>query len=336
MNSNSYRKNCVKINSYNKSNVNIDLKKYPVDIYTNNIINFYGINKLYFNKSKYELFLKKYHEVYGNNPIEAVIQHIIETEPIIGAGKDKQCYIIPKMEDYVIGYLYRVGQLDNAPSLKQSEIRFPLYNFGQPILSNEHNIIIMEKINGVPNLINYTKLKQSFEGDDNVNIDNLLNEYVSNLKQLSHHPQSSYDKLAQKIKYLNDNGQCFDFINPNNILIDSVNNEFNIIDLFNKQENDIISNASKTTVPGAWEMFFALVGLRHSTFLDKMEQNEYKETIKISREIAKKCFIAAEKYGLPTNDKFSRGMDKYPFDFIKKLVVPRLDEIFNLYTPLVK
>jgi len=277
-------------------------------------------------------FLLEYKDKYGDIPLEETLKKIVETEQPIGAGKDKRCYIFPGMEDYIIAHLYRYPLDNKSPKILPSDLKFPMYNFGEPIMSNGESFMIMKRILGKQNLMDYIPVVKSLIANGRISKDVAL-EYLEKLKPLADFPQSAYDKLAQQIKYLNENGQCFDFINPNNILVDFTNQEFHMLDLFDIKDNNSIRSAldiNKERQFGAWEMSFSLLSLLHCYFLDAMDDDTYNETVKNASKIIQKCFIAAKNANLSTSDDIARSFYKCRAKS-PKLAFPRLDEFFNLY-----
>lgn len=287
--------------SYRRNNLKRGLTS---DVFVKNTnVSFHGSEEF-----SYEKFMARYYETYGNQPINEVIRDIIQNSKELNHGKEKRVFIFPKMEDYLIAHLYNQPHLDKDLPLEKCDIKYPQYNFGQPIAKNGYDILITKYIPGVPNSVNGTHPITDYICKNNSATREMAKEYLSKLRLFKDFPQESYDHFAQQIKYLQDNGAFVDIDNCNNLLVDAENQKFHIIDLPSDAHNrkaKIISEQLGGAKQSAHGMICLLLDPRFQPYyLEKMTLEEQKETKIISKNVIEKTFIAAKKASLSTKQNF--------------------------------
>lgn len=253
----------------------------------------------------YEKFMAKYREVYGDRPMNEVISDVIQNNEELGHGIEKKVYVFPKMEEYLIAHLYQQPHIEQDLPIEKCNIKYPRYNFAQPIAQNNYDIIIMKRIPGVSNSVNDAYQVTDYICKNDCVTKEMSQEYLSKLRLFKDFPQEAYNHLAQQFKYLQDNGAFVDIINCNNLLIDTDNQEFHLIDLPPDLYNEIakmMSNKLGGVKQGAYEMIALLLDPRFQYYcLERMSPQEQQETINISKNVIKKCFIASNELSLPAN-----------------------------------
>ncbi|MCQ2958096.1 MAG: hypothetical protein MJ180_04230 [Candidatus Gastranaerophilales bacterium] len=272
----------------------------------------------------YRDFVNKYTKQYPNAVLEDTVKNIIQSTKEINRGQEKKVFIFPQMDMYLIGYLYNKSS-DTIPQIHQCKMQLPKHNFGQPIATNNDNIIIMKKLNGIPNSVNnYWRLIDYIKNHGEVT-ESASKEYLSKLRILINFPQSAYNKLAEQLLYIDKKSDFTDFINPNNLLLDKKNKQFNLIDMVDMIDmNDyltkrnvspviillssVLTDLLKTKHNGdiSYYMYSLLLDSKlQPYFLDKLSKGEQEEVITISREVIDKCKKALKKCNYPKKKETS-------------------------------
>lgn len=229
---------------------------------------------------------------------ELVDDVIANPENKIGEGTSKVAYAIPGIEKFV------VAQMKNTPRMSREIIGcdgiLSKYNFGEPIATNGSDLVIMEKIEGVAHSIPewIKSLDASLSGIKPTK--QKSKEFLAQITKIEDFPVESYVDLAQKIKYLSDNGIRMDSINPNNLMIDSKNRQFNLIDQMDIKDKSIIKKYPINTTQDM--ISIVLDGLMHSSFLEQLDEVDKQKLITSSKKIIKKCRMAGKIAGLENDN----------------------------------
>lgn len=258
----------------------------------------------------YEEFIQKYKDIYKESPLEDTVKQILKTEKSIGKGREKEVFDIPKMPEYIVAHLYRLEPKENLAIEKASNIELPKYNFGQAIATNNYDIFIKKKLEGIQNGIdNYVEfIRNIFKA--NGATEEIAKTYLSKLMLFKDFPQKSYNDFAKKIEYISQNGlKYIDAYNPNNLLIDTKNQSFNIIDVSTRDDSLMNSrlrypncNQNKTSI---YDIINLLLDSKFQYyFLKKMSPEEQKTTFDISEDVINKCINAAKDLDFAKSDDF--------------------------------
>jgi len=245
----------------------------------------------------YEKFIKEYESIYWNTPLEETIQNILPSAKKIGSGTNKIVYLFPNLEDYVIAYLYKKEPLDKVLPFTKVDLRFPKYSFSQTFLTNNYDIEIEEFIKWTPNSVDDYISVIKYICDNNSATQDMAKQYLEKINLFKDFPIEAYDKFAKQLEYLKDNGQFIDSANPNNLLIDTEWKEFNLIDLFTQEFQDAHKKIIKEEIVEEWasihDMICILLDSKfHPYYLEKLNNDEQNDIIKISKFVIDNCITA--------------------------------------------
>ncbi len=256
-------------------------------------------------KDPYNDFIEQVRKVYGNKPLEDVVNEAVSDEDnFICEGTKKRVYCIPGIDNYLAAVYKKITPDENAKFLK-SKNDFPDYNAGQPIATNRHNIIIMERVNGeafsiIPNV---APLCRRYEGTE-VSHDEAL-VHLNAITSVCDFPLDAYIKLAKEIKYFSNRGIRLDFMNCNNLLADNEKQEFAYVDLPEKEELGKYKNTNIKN--GTVDMICLFLNpLLFGSFLKVLNEDEVKILLEKSEIIIDKCKIAGEIAGLEYDTENTR------------------------------
>ncbi|MCQ2739309.1 MAG: hypothetical protein MJ237_03685 [bacterium] len=278
-------------------------------------------------KKLYSEFLKEYKKAYGTIPLEDTVASVINTGVELAHGREKQIFKIPKMPEYLIGYLYD-NPHDKKDKINETPLVFCEYNFGQPFATNGSDIIIKKYIAGEPHLVSdFLQVINYITKNDKVTREMAL-EYSDKLRLIKAFPQDAYNDLAKQLEYLYENNQPIDSVNSSNLLVDYENKKFNLIDVLDSlnkykpfadkhkgQEKDRIS---------VYDMITLLIDMKFQPYyLDQLNANEQQEIITISKDIINKCINATIPTKLSKKDDLMCAFFKYLIS-----IFPDLNENF--------
>lgn len=187
--SNFGKQNVNTINRNNSQSFNISSQYQSCDTFHKSPISFGG-NKIQQASDMCGDFMNKYRQIYANRPVEDVISQNFDKLQILNSGSSKKVYLFPKMEEYLIGHLYRKPQDNMFAKMQKREIDFPKYNFGQNILSNDV-ISVMKRVSGTANsLDDYFSIMKHINTSGEAT-PQMAQEYLSKLKLFKDFPQSA-------------------------------------------------------------------------------------------------------------------------------------------------
>lgn len=248
----------------------------------------------------YEIFMKEYKLVYWDIPLEQTIKDILPNAKRIGSGTNKIVYLFPKLENYVIGYLYKKKPLDKIVSFEKVNLRFPKYSFGQTFLTNNYDIEIEEFIEWVPNSVDDYISVIKYICDNNSATKDMAKQYLEKLELFKDFPIEAYDKFAKQLEYLKENWQFIDSANPNNLLVDIEWKEFNLIDLFTQEFQDAHREIIGKEIIEEWasiqDMICILLDSKFQLYyLEQLDNAEQNRIIEISKKVINNCIAAWTK-----------------------------------------
>lgn len=255
------------------------------------------------NECSFETFKNTMENVYGNTPLEDILDEITSDESNkIGEGSTKTVYEI-KGTDYVVGKI-KGKEREKGAAIKPEENYLTKYNFARPIANNGSDLIVMKKVNGkshsIPDYgIRYYGL---VNGTKPITRDDAL-QFMGQLDKIKDYPIESFIDMAEKMAYLSDNGFKADNINPNNILVDEETKSFNIIDLFPDKLQFILKKNMQGGLNSVQDMINittdAIMQPEYVKVLSPEEQAKLKaDTIKV----IKKCLFAGKFTNLRQDD----------------------------------
>ena len=160
--------------------------------------------------------------------IKTLTEKYITHENLKGAGANSAVYNMPDYPNYVLKVL-------NKPDPNHvNKNDFPITsNFGQPIWE-ENNIQILKKIDGWEHSAeDWSKIifDKKIRKPKAVTVEQ-ANEFYRKFNIVASFPESSFQELAKKVKFLDEKEYKIDSINPNNLLVDEKNKILNVIDFF--------------------------------------------------------------------------------------------------------
>lgn len=273
----------------------------------------------------YEKFIKEYNSTFWNIPLETTVDEAIMNWKKIWSGTEKIIYLFPKMPNYVIAYFYKKEKKDWNFKFQKCDLKFPKYSFSQAFLSNNYDIEIKEFIAWIPNSVDdYISIIKYVCENDSVTREISI-EFLEKIRLFEDFPQASFDKFAKQIEYLRDNWQFIDCANPNNVLIDTNKQEFNLIDLFTQEFQDAHKEIIDKKYIEEWasvhDMICILLDSKFQAYyLEKLDDLEREEVIKISKSVIDKCIKAAEKTTLSKSDVLMKTIHS---------LIPHWHHIFN-------
>lgn len=231
---------------------------------------------------------------FTEKPLCELLKKSIDSKNLLGEGLNSKVYSIIGIQDYVVKIYKKkfLGVNSILNKIFTVEDDFEGRNMGQVIGKINDGIFILKKQNGQEHSVKFW----SDYCADKLNVtEKDAHNFLKDIKKIAKMPGETYEDYADKIQYLASKGYKTDSINPNNLLIDYEKNEINIIDFFKASEP-----AHKDSV---YDMFCPLLDFSlYKKFHGLLNEEEKKEFVDSSKVIINKCFIAAKKKELPTDE----------------------------------
>lgn len=271
--------------------------------------------------------------------INTLTDKYMTPENLKGSGANSTVYNMPDYPKYVLKVL-------NKPDPNHININDFLVtdNFGQPIWE-ENNVQILKKLDG---------WEHSSEDWSKIIYDPMLkkpkevsaeqaNEFFRKFSLVASFPESSFQELAKKVKYLDEKEYKIDSINPNNLLVDEKNKRLNVIDFFKIMPWDKPKNVFSNS-------YFDIVAMvadftLFPEYYDKLNKEQKSALLKNVDIVNGKALRGAVNSGLSVNinkfktfinyvvqfpacqvqntNKYVREYDKRFADFVLMLTQPR-------------
>lgn len=320
-----------KVNSDNKKPSSVPVNSLPCDEFN---------SKKEKKQSDLELFSLEVSKKYPDEPLESAVRKIISDEKnLIGQGNQKLVYKISNSAGYVIGK-FRYKEPSNS-EIKLAENILPEYNFGQPVLTNGGDLIVMKKIEGTSHslpdwLIRY---REVVNGEGRTTKEN-AEKFLSSMEKIEKFPLQSYVDFANKLKYLSDRNIKADNINPNNVLVDCDKQAFHYIDLILPHEQKFFEPLERplNTVD---DMIALLCDpVMQSAYLNALDKNDAQILKEKTANVIENCEKAGKIAGLQKGAKnvekmyLLGGMLEEKKVGTKNKMVEYYNEFLRLYKPL--
>lgn len=237
-----------------------------------------------------------------------LLRNNVKKENLLGTGAYSRVYSITGIDDYVIKvFKDKTQNLKNKTyKIEPENNPFEDKNIGQPIAKIADGILVLKRQHGEEHSIkNWSERIK----DPNTLTKQDAKKFLSDVQKIAHMPKSTFKDMAETIAIAQKNNYKMDSINPNNLLIDYKRKSLNLVDLYRIDRPDFQQNSATDMISGLLD--FTLYADYHK-LLDSKEQ---KSLVKASNTIAKKCFNAAKKASLPTDEgifnKFATKVGKY-------------------------
>jgi len=280
----------------------------------------------------YDDAINKLKKVYGTDDVATIVKAVTANEKnLIGEGCSKKVYKMDGIEDYVLA----VKKGENAGPMPEKfaprKLNLPKFNFGEAITEYDNaSVCILGKVNGeshsIPDWIEYHSRPDGLTKEIT---EKEAKTALSKLSEIAKFPQSSFDYLADEFKYLSENKIRMDVINPNNVLCDSKNKRISLIDVLDAPKD--FENV-QGPLNGPSDMIAVMLdSLSHVKYLDKLNEQDKKAFMNSSREIIKKCKIAANNTGFEGSADFTRNTFKLVSKWFTFDTLERYDSFVNLY-----
>lgn len=260
-------------------------------------------------------------------------------ELLIGQGASKVVYEIPNIENFV---LYKVRRKYNENSSAPFEPTKNLfgrgkYYFGEYIASNNNGLYLGLKIDGKPYSQPdwFKKYCKALEMPDSIT-ENDAKFFLTQLEEIEKFPLESYEDFANQLKDLNTNRTRIDTINPNNILINKETKAFNIIDLIEGQN---YFEHFENPINGSSDMIALLLdSLLHAKYMNALSDEDKEKLKNSSKNVVKKCKMASENVGLPSQSEHTMEATKILENRIKKPlnIEPKFEESYKIFVEIYK
>lgn len=236
-----------------------------------------------------------------------LLKKSIVPENLLGEGLNSKVYSVLGVDDYVVKTDKKkfLGVNSITNKIFTVEDDFEGKNMGQVIGKINDGIFILKKQKGKEHSVKFW----SDYCADKLNVtEKDAHDFIKDIKKIAKMPDKTYEDYADKIQYLAGKGYKTDSINPNNLLIDYEKNEINIIDFFKASEA-----VHKDSV---YDMFCPLLDFSlYKKYHGFLNEKDKKELVNSSKVIIDKCFKAAEKKKLPTDENtyinFITEVDKW-------------------------
>lgn len=255
------------------------------------------------NNNSYTDFRKQFKSVYGNVPVEKIVDDIINNpKNLIGEGAQKRVYCIPGIDDYLIGK-YKKVESEPGAYFVRAKNTLPEYNFGQPVATNNADLIIMKKVDGKPHSIplNVAPFCRRFEGIECTYEEALT--LLKSIEEIEKFPLEAYIDFAKQIKYISDNNLRVDTVSANNLLVDKKNKSLHYIDIPDNQ--DVTESINPKC--GTMDMIcLCLNSMLFGSCLKALNEDEANTMIEKSKKIIEKCKIAGKVTGLELGTENTR------------------------------
>ena len=231
----------------------------------------------------------------------------IKPENVIGSGANSTVYKFDSklLNNWVLKEDKKIFTVPCKKLFEQTEDVLYGFNMGQEIAKSGSKYRILKRIEGIAHSV--PNWSQKISSGSIVNYSESLN-FLNSLKKLQNFPQEAFNNYALELKKLEDKGFKQDSINPNNILIDYDKQIIHIIDFFKACDPSHI-NSSQDLICVLLD--FSLF----KNFYEQLSLNERKLIIGYSKNIIKKCNIAALNAGLKQDEQiylnFLSNVDKW-------------------------